>query len=163
MKVTLTPAEVLLAYQVAAMRQTQNMVRSTRAKHGAPEGPEGEILDVIACRGEMAVAKALNLYWAGTVGRYGAPDVGEIVDVRTRRQRWHDLILHREDPDERPFVLAFAESPQSVELLGWILGSDGKQERHWKDPAGGRPAYFVPQSELRPMGEIVERLARVTA
>ena len=25
-------------------------------------------------------------------------------------------------------------------------GGDGKQREYWKDPAGGRPAYFVPQS-----------------
>lgn len=154
MQVRLTPAEVMTAYQVTAMRRLQNAIRGTPPKHGAPRGPHGEVIDLIACRGEMAVAKALNLYWSGTVGDYGAPDVGGFLDVRTCQGKGHSLILHKEDPN-RPFVLAWHESETCVHLIGWTMARDVQREEFWRDPTGeGRWAYFVPQSELRRVGEL---------
>jgi len=34
---------------------------------------------------------------------------------------------------------------------GWIASEDAMQEQWRKDPAGGRPAYFVPQAKLSPL------------
>ena len=31
---------------------------------------------------------------------------------------------------------------------GGMYAREAKQEKYWKDPAGGRPAYFVPQRSL---------------
>jgi hypothetical protein len=32
------------------------------------------------------------------------------------------------------------------------MGRNGKQQEYWTEPGGnGRPAYFVPQSKLKPM------------
>lgn len=33
-------------------------------------------------------------------------------------------------------------------VTGWIEGRAGKQAPYWRDPVGGRPAFFVPQAAL---------------
>ena len=35
------------------------------------------------------------------------------------------------------------------------------REEFWADPAGGRPAYFVPKRNLRDIGELIDLLALV--
>jgi hypothetical protein len=34
-------------------------------------------------------------------------------------------------------------------------------EKYWADPAGGRPAYFIPKTELRDIYELMELLRTV--
>jgi hypothetical protein len=146
---------MMLAYQVAAQRRIMNMKKGLGAKYGAPEGEGSEELDIIAARGEMAVAKGLNLYWSGTVGDYGAIDVGGMVDVRTRTKHWHSLILHPADKDDLPFVLVDASNPPNMRLVGWMYAKDGKDQKFWDDPSKkNRPAFFIPQEALRPIEEL---------
>jgi len=40
---------------------------------------------------------------------------------------------------------------QKTLVHGWIASEDAMQEQWRKDPAGGRPAYFVPQAKLSPL------------
>lgn len=157
MIVTLTWAEMMLAYGVAAQRRIMNMKNGIAGKYGAPEGDGSEELDIVSTRGEMAVAKGLNLFWSGSVGDYGAVDVGGLVEVRTRTKNWHSLIVHPNDKDDMPFVLVDASNTPNMRLVGWLYGRDGKNERFWDDPSRkNRPAYFIPQESLRPMSELVE-------
>lgn len=155
---TLTWPEMYLASHAALMRRLGNMRRAIKAKYGAPEDEGAWEPDFFACQGEMAVAKCLNLFWSGSVGDFGAVDVGGLVQVRTRRKKWHQLILHKEDSDNEPFVLVCAHESPKFMLCGWIFGKDGKLDKFWSDPAGGRPAYFVPQEQLRPISELREIL-----
>jgi hypothetical protein len=69
------------------------------------------------------------------------------VQVRSTSGHRNCLILHKTDPDDKAFVLVTGTAPNFV-LRGWIWGRDGKNEEYWRDPVGGRPAYFVPQSAL---------------
>lgn len=157
MIVTLSWAEMQLAYMVAGQRRIMNMKKKLPGKYGAPEREGSEELDLVAARGEMAVAKALNLYWTGTVGDYGAVDVGGLVEVRSRTKDWHSLILHPSDRDDLPFVLADVSDPPRVRLAGWIYAKDGKQDKFWSDPSGkNRPAFFIEQKHLRPLEELVK-------
>lgn len=162
MIVTLTWPEMQIAYMIAGQRRIMNMKKRLPGRYGAPEGEGSEELDLIAARGEMAVAKALNLYWAGTVGDYGAVDVGGAVEVRSRTKNWHSLILHPKDRDDLPFVLADVSEPPDVRLAGWIYAKDGKLKKFWLDPSQkNRPAYFIDQKYLRPMEDLVEIFRRV--
>lgn len=159
MIVTLTWAEMQIAYMVAGQRRIMNMKKGLAGRYGAPEGEGSEELDLIAARGEMAVAKALNLFWSGTVGDYGAVDVGGLIEVRTRTKHWHALILHPDDNDALPFVLADASNPPNIRLAGWIMAKDGKKDEFWSDPSQkNRPAYFVEQKHLLPMEELVKKI-----
>jgi hypothetical protein len=153
--VKLTGAEILIAHHVAAMRQVQSIKSGIEHKFGAVR-QGNEWMDTLGCFGELAVAKALNLFWVGTIGAYNKKDVGGLVEVRTMQKAHHNLILHPEDDDNDPFVLCYYASAQSIALVGWLFACDGKRPEYWKDPVGGRPAFFVPSSMLRPISELRE-------
>lgn len=104
----------------------------------------------------MAVAKHLNRYWNGALGNLKADDVSSI-QVRTRTKHSYDLIVHPDDPDEKVFVLVTGLPPR-FRVHGWAIGAFCKDMKHWKDPAGGRPAFFVPKSELIQMSELPREL-----
>lgn len=58
--------------------------------------------------------------------------------------------MHRDDVGDPPhhyFVLARGVFP-TFNLVGWLLGKEGKKERYWTDPNTGRPAFFVPDYKL---------------
>lgn len=156
MIVYLTLAEIQLAYNVAGQRCCQNMKLEVKQRYGSlPE--ENAQIEVFSCRGEMAVAKYLNLFWSGSIGDFKAVDVGGLVEVRTVDKKGRRLIVHPEDKDWPPFVFVDASDAPNINLVGWLYGYDAKQEKYWADPTGNnRPAYFVPQSDLRPMEDLNE-------
>lgn len=152
-EVTLSPDELMFAALVGIRRQVHNLFAGRQDKHGAPRD-KGWQIHVEGAAGERAVAKAKGAYWDGNLGDLGADDVGR-VQVRTRSNHDFDLIIHKDDPDDRAFILVTGIAP-TYSLRGWIYGRDAKQQEWWQDPAGGRPAYFVPQSALRPIVKKLE-------
>jgi hypothetical protein len=136
-----------LAAAVEVERRSQNIEHGRSTRYGAPidswtPGIEGAIA-------EMALAKLLNVFWSGAVGDLRARDAGRL-QVRSTSRPDGCLILHDEDADDDIFVLAIGVAP-TFKFCGWITGRSGKDKRYWRDPAGGRPAYFVPQSALQPV------------
>lgn len=103
---------------------------------------------IAACVCEMAVAKALNMYWGAhywhTIDhkKYEAiADVGTNVEVRRIRERTNEPAIRWRDVErERIVVAAYAEPPLfiRVEVLGWIPASEG-----W---ALGSPAKYDPET-----------------
>jgi hypothetical protein len=152
--VSLTWPEIYLCSSVAAMRIIANIRDRRQPRFGAANGEGSYEIQWIGCLGEMAVAKHCNLFWGGSVGDFKAVDVGGKVQVRACSRADRRLILHHEDDDARPFVLAIVNDLPNVTLRGWLLAGDGKQQNYWEDPVGGRPAFFVPQTCLRPMDEL---------
>ena len=147
-EVILTPGEMHVAATIGCLRQIENLGKRRSDAHGAPRDGGWQI-HIEGAAGEAAVAKWLGRYWNGALGDLDADDVGT-VQVRTTSRTDGCLILHDSDPDSRPFVLVTGVAPSFV-LRGWIWARDGKRKEHWRDPVGGRGAYFVPQSALRPM------------
>lgn len=156
MIVTLTWSEMMTAYHIASQRRIMNMRKGLPGKYGAPEKEGSEELDIVSTRGEMAVAKGLNLYWSGSVGDYGAVDVGGLIEVRTRTKSWHSLIVHEQDRDWAPYVLVDASCTPDFRLVGWLYGRDGKKDSYWSDPSKkNRPAFFVDQKDLLPIEDLL--------
>jgi len=155
MLVTLTWSEMMIAHVVAGQRIVLNAKRNVQPKFGAPTGAEGDALHISSCRAEMAVAKAFNLYWSGSMGDYTAVDVGGKIEARSIVRQSHRLIMHKEDKDDLPFVVANVADAPRIKLCGWIMGRDGKQEQWWADPQNSnRWAYFIPQSALNRMDDL---------
>lgn len=146
--ITLTSAEWAISNAVAALRQVSNEAVARKDAHGASAslGMEAHIQGAAA---EAAVAKWRNVWWAGALNNLRAADVGRL-QVRSTEHPNGCLLLHRTDPDDDVFILAIGKAP-TFRLFGWIRAADGKQEKFWRDPKGGRPAFFVPQSALRPI------------
>lgn len=162
MEITLAPSEVLQGALGGAMRYVQNLRKQRRDKHGA-EHESGWDTHINGALGEVAVAKWLGRYWDG-MGALGDLHAGDVrgVQVRWRSKAWYDLILHVDDEDDLPFVLVTGDAPK-FRLHGWLLGHEGKRPCFWADPAGGRPAFFVPKADLRPMAALLAHLEMAPA
>lgn len=145
MKVVLSPKEMIVAASMGILRQVENLKRGRTPAHGSGKASDWQ-LHVEGCLGEYAAAKALGVF-PGGFARFRGADLECRLEVRTRSEDWHDLILHDGDDDDSRFVLLCGRNGE-YEVVGWILGRDGKDPAYWKDPAGGRAAYFVPQGEL---------------
>lgn len=155
--IALTWGEVLQAAQVGVMRQVQNLKAGTQDRHGASLD-RGWQLHIEGAIGELAVAKYRDRFWSGALGNWKADDVGRW-QVRSRNrppgQEVGDLTVHPSDPDDRPFVFVTGWPP-AYTLHGFIMGRDAKKDEWWRDPAKGRPAFFVPTSALRDLSELKE-------
>ena len=154
MSVELTPAEVLQGAQAGIMRQTKNIGRKLKHRYGASTENDWQ-MHVEGCLGEMVVAKYLNMFWDGAVGIPHHGDIGRL-EVRTSNYETARLIVHDRDLSGSIFILVTGRNG-SYSICGWIKGEEAKQGRFWKDPAGGRPAYFVPQSELNEIEKLYLR------
>lgn len=157
-QVVLSWAEMDFASDAGCKRQISN-VKSGRLDRFGASDDKGWQLHIEGCMGEYAVAKALGIFWNGNLGNLKAPDVGSL-QVRTRSKHHWDLILHESDPDDDAFILVTGTNGKYT-LQGWIFARDGKLSRYLKDPAGGREAFFVPQSALIDMAYLMRRGQRM--
>lgn len=155
--VVLTPSELLHGGCCGLFRTVFNIRHGVAHKYG---GERGSVWDtgIVGALGEIAVAKYLGRYWEGmgALGDYAALDVRG-VNVRCCALDHGHLLLHPADRNECPFVFVTspAETPARFTLRGWILGRDGKRDQYWRDPAGGRPAFFVPPTALHPVASLL--------
>ena len=110
---------------------------------------------------EMALAKALNVYWVPSVDTFKLPDVGSNIQVRSTSLDGGKLIVRARDNPEEIYVLGIEKTP-IVSFRGWIWGSEAKQDEHWFNPNNGMPgAWFVAQNKLRDMNELKTTLEQV--
>jgi hypothetical protein len=144
--IRLTFGEMSMAAAIASLRYTSNIIKQRPHQHGQT----GYRWPVDSLCAEIALARHLNRYWNGDVNNTKERDVGGMIDVRSC-EPGKRLILHPDDPDDVPFVLAWISVLPDVELVGWLLGRDGKQPEFWDDPGTGRPAYFIPKGRLHDM------------
>lgn len=144
--IKLTSHEIMSGSFAGLMRHVENLKKGRKDFHGASKDVGWQI-NIEGCLGEMALSKFLGVYWQGK-GTFRGADVGEY-DCRTSSRDNGDLILHPNDPDNRIFWLVTGRNGEYV-IQGWIKASEGKNQKYWRDPAGGRPAFFVPQSVLNP-------------
>jgi hypothetical protein len=141
---------MILAASMGVLRQVENLTKGRAPAFGAGRKNDWQ-LHIEGCMGEFAAAKALNCFPYGLTLFRGS-DLGSI-EVRTRSEDWHDLILHPEDKDGAKYLLVCGLNGL-YSVKGFIHGRDGKREEYWKDPAGGRAAFFVPQAELHDYREM---------
>ena len=134
-----------MATEVGVRRQIASLRKGSPDKHGY-EG-EGWNIHIEGACGEMAFAKAMNIYWDGSVNTYHHPDVGGW-QVRTRSRDGYELLVRENDADDTPFVHVTGRCPVYV-IHGWILGREAKQSRWLKTYGDRPPAYFVPVSSLQ--------------
>jgi len=158
--VTLNPAEMIHGALCGVLRQVQNLKHNRHDKYGAEE-MDPWALHINGALAELAVAKYLGLPWTGmgALGDHSLADVDDSTEARWVTNAHYSLLLHPDDNDERVYVLVTGRAP-SLALRGWKLGRDGKNQKYWADPKGGRPCYFVPQTELEPMTTLSSRRRR---
>jgi hypothetical protein len=154
MEIQLTPAEMMLAAVAGVMRRLNNLTRRRTPGHGAGYANAWQ-KDVEGALAEMAVAKALRLYWNGAIASGPLPaDVGAFQVRSTPHEQGH-LLLHDTDADGDRFLLLIGRDGR-YRLAGWITGAQGKQDRFWREPEKGRACYCVPQEALLPLETLGE-------
>lgn len=147
--VALEAFELSRAATLGIQRQIHNLYTRKADKHACPT-TEGFHSHILGACGELAVAKALGVYWPGVLGSFEVPDVGTI-QVRTTDRPGGSLILHKDDPDNDPFVLVVG-SNREFRIVGWLYGHEGKHDRFWRTEDVCSPAYFI-----NPKGSIEAR------
>ena len=152
MDVSLTPSEMMQAAHVGIMRQVQNLKCDRRPAYGAGDDNDWQY-HIEGALGEFAFAKLAGIFWNGNLGQLDLSDVANY-EVRTRSRSHYDLILHPKDDDTKVFILLTGRNGR-YRVHGWIRGADGKRDVYWRDPAKGRPAFFVPQSALNGMDTLL--------
>ena len=117
----------------------------------------------LGATGEVAVAAYLSLedhLFTETTANRGSCDLPGDIEVKTRSRHGYDLIVQKDERPDKRLVLVTIER-EKVFLHGWCVAGDVMREEFWADPAGGRPAYFVPKSSLRDIGELIDLLDSV--
>jgi hypothetical protein len=144
------------AMEEGQRRQSVNEAKGLRGRNrGAARGDKALEIHLLGAAGEMAVGSFLglkHLLYQESEAKRSSDDLPGI-DVKTRSKRSYDLIVQRQSDPDKKFVLVTIENQQTL-IHGWCYGKDAMQDRFWKDPARGRPAYFVPQDFLYPMESI---------
>lgn len=151
MKITLSWHEIAMGSEIGRLRQVISINKGLPDSHGF-QGCGWSVHIEGACA-EVAVAKALGIFWNGSVNNFGGPDMTHPtrgnIQVRLAGNHGH-LIVRPHDPPNDVWVLVTGKNG-NYEIHGWILGSEAKQPQHLKDWTGRPPAYFVPPSALRPL------------
>ena len=117
----------------------------------------------LGATGEVAAAVHLGLeahLFSEQTARRGSADLPGDIEVKTRSRHKYDLIIQEDERPDKRVVLVTIERDK-VLLLGWCVAGDVMDEKYWADPAGGRPAYFVPKEGLRDIHELMEILKPV--
>jgi hypothetical protein len=151
-----TEEEREAACKEAFRRQAINEIRGLKGRNGGvATGAIALTIHLLGAAGEMAVASCLGLkhcLYQETEAKRGSCDLPGI-DVKTRSRHSYDLIVQKNESPNKKFVLVTIQDKKTV-IHGWIRGKDAMKKEYWSDPAGGRPAYFVPKTALQPMSAL---------
>jgi len=144
----------------AFRRQALNEQQCRKSRNnGGEKAEKGKLAlryHLLGAAGEMAVAALLGLeheLYKDTEARRGSFDLPPNIDVKTRSRCHYDLIVQLDEQPGKAMVLVTIERKQTF-VHGWIKSEDAMQGRLKKDPAGGREAFFVPQSKLLPLSTL---------
>lgn len=110
--------------------------------------------------GEVAVAYYLGLeshLFTEQTAKRGTPDLPGDIEVKTRSRHSYDLIIQKDERPDKKLVLVTIQG-STIFLHGWCVAADVMREEFWADPAGGRPAFFVPKQYLSDIADLVESL-----
>lgn len=151
--VTLTTHEIRAAAQAGVDRRIVSATRLDPRYGASREDPWG--LDIIGALGELVVAKVFDRFPFpdGVEGPDYSGDLGRQYEVRSTTRPNGALIVHKGDPDKRPFILVRGQVP-TFEIAGWLLGGQAKRTEWWRTDTG-RPAYFAPADALAPIRTLV--------
>jgi hypothetical protein len=161
MRVCLTATELMVVAYVGSARNVQSLKQNWGPAAGV--GLHNTWTpNIEGAGGELAVAKALNIYWQPIVGNHKSDDVGPY-QVRTNISRKHtDLCLRPSDNPDRVYISVLSFMPD-FEILGWVTGAEAKRDEWLRDGTADRPqCFYIPRTALHPMSELVSQLAEAS-
>ena len=154
MNVTLDENDIRMASWIAFNRGIDSLLKGMRNVNGGKDDPFYR--HVIGALGECAFAKAMGLYWDGSVGRFAGQgaDVGAF-QIRTRSEAL-PLIIRPADADTDVFVLVHrGRDMKEWTLAGWMRGAEAKRCGILTNMQGGQ-RYLVDADRLHKMADLWE-------
>ena len=148
--------EMFWGGMVGFKRQWDSVCNDRKVRFAEKHPGELWAFHIIAAMAEMAVCKALGMYWDGSVGTFHVSDIpDQPIEVR-----WSTSGYLKVRKDDHHVILVKVEGlPPTFQLIGWMRSKDAKAAKYLSDPNNrGVPAYFVPTNELRPMSQLREVL-----
>ena len=126
--------EVQMAWDVGVNRAAHSIRMELKDAHGWRPDPVSDIgWQCLSASSELAVAKALHLYWNGSVNTFSRPDLpnieikSQLHHVLDRNKQTNFLIVRKNMPDDQRYVLVVVHSKLIIVLL--VLFQDTKQNR----------------------------------
>ena len=148
----LTWPEYLSAANAGCLRFANVRLRNLTGHNFKPRTWAQELADHIdGMARERAACKWAGVHWDASVGRFhSGADIGTHTDVR---KATHDeLLILRENDEDRHVHIAVAGEAPDYRLAGWIWGHEryalGRLDNTY------RTAHFVPLTALHDMREI---------
>jgi len=150
MRITLSLEEIAMAAAIAVHRGVDAIRHDRKNQHGFKGNGWTENIEGYGA--ELAVSKALNLYYSAGDGKgFKGADVSEKIQVRWASQDNYRLIVRGADQTDYIYVLVTGEAPE-YDIKGFMPGHIVKQDKYFSNPGNGRPdAWWVPQSDLKPI------------
>jgi len=147
LSVTLTDSEVMAVGVAGALRQCRAVVNGDSHAHNFKG--DGFQIHVDGLGAEMAVARLLDLYYDPFAPQRDR-DRGDVrgLHVRSTGHEAGCLIMHRGDP-HGVYLLVIGTLP-TYRLAGFYRHGGDLGSRWWRAQAPN-PAYFIPQSALKPI------------
>lgn len=148
MRVHLTPSEMLMAAQTGITRNIRAIVNGSRHAYGMSGAGWSE--DIEGACAEMALAKALGIYWSNQLADRPnkKPDVGGF-EVRLGSKDHYRLVIRKND-DDAARVAFLTGIRGEYRIRGWVIAGEVKRPEFWRSEAGREPQFYVPHSCLRP-------------
>jgi len=145
-QVELTYQEMVLGCTVGLTRHTESVAKR-RTPHFPEKFPDQMLLShqLGACA-ELAFCKLVDRFYSPTVNTFKAPDIGDDIEVR-----WSNNGRLKVRPDDvNVYCVAMSGNLPRFVYHGWMWSEDAKRDEWKADPNGwGKPAYFVPNDQLR--------------
>ena len=142
----------MLAKALGEHRQAQSVAKGLKDSHGF-EG-DGALIHTEGVGGELAFAKAYDLYPGFTEGTFKTADFCANIQVKTRSKHSYDLLVRKDDSPEDIFVLVTGQLPK-YRIRGWMLGHEAMKEQFLEVYGGREPAFFPPREALRDIRTLV--------
>ena len=147
--------EYKMAAQVGLDRKVQSILNGHKDRYGSVWTPISDVgWSVVSAVAECAVAKALGMYWDGSINTFSRPDLG---DYEIKAQLHHTidpnkhsnfLVIKPNSPNHLVHILVLVHSNTKYEVVGFRRASDAKFERY-EAQVGNRPMFYrVPADEL---------------
>lgn len=152
--IILSKQDLQEANEIALKRMEGVREMGLRDKHGA-ESDRNFKYHLLGARGEIAFRKFIGSQDKITVNTFKSiPDISGF-EVRTRSNEDFDLIIRKDDPDDRIYVLVTGEGCQ-FKIVGWLKGQE-KYNFDYKTFNSRPKAWFIPKEKLHKISELVEK------
>ena len=154
LKISLNVNEVLVAGYIGMRRNDEEIYNKRRSRF--PEQYAGQFwgIHIESAHAELAVSKALGIYWGFGVNTFHVPDI-ENTELEVRWSKRADCKIR---PDDKGIVVSVTGQCPDYEIKGWIRAEDGRKKQFYypMSPA----CWFVPHELLRPFNELKQAMKK---